>query len=56
MLDDILKYNKVINHNNHLTLMTAEKVVDTDFFNDFSGLFYTDNFALNATTAGHVTA
>lgn len=43
-------------HAHHLTLMAAEKIVHTDFFNDFGDLFDTDNFALNATTAGHVTA
>ncbi|CAF0717257.1 unnamed protein product [Adineta steineri] len=43
-------------HPHHMTLMAAEKIVHTDFFNDFGDLFDTDNFALNATTAGHVTA
>jgi len=36
--------------------MGTEKIVHTDFFNDFGDLFDTDNFALNATTTGHVTA
>ena len=39
----------------HLSMMTAEKVVHSDFFNDFGDLFDADNFALNATTTGHVT-
>ncbi len=43
-------------HPHHLTMMGAEKIVHTDFFNDFGDLFDTDNFALNATTTGHVTA
>lgn len=40
----------------HVALMGAEKIVHTDFFNDFGDLFDTDNFALNATNPGHVTA
>jgi len=40
----------------HAGVMTAEKIVHTDFFNDFGDLFDTDSFALNATTTGHVTA
>ncbi|CAF2392840.1 unnamed protein product [Rotaria sp. Silwood2] len=40
----------------HLSLMATEKIVHADFFNDFGDLFDTDNFALNATTTGHVTA
>jgi hypothetical protein len=43
-------------HPHHLTLMGTEKIVHTDFFNDFGDLFDTDNFALNATATGHVTA
>jgi hypothetical protein len=43
-------------HPHHLTLVAAEKIVHTDFFNDFGDLFDSDNFALNATTTGHVTA
>jgi len=40
----------------HLTLLGTEKIVHTDFFNDFGDLFDTDSFALNATNVGHVTA
>jgi hypothetical protein len=43
-------------HPHHLTLMATEKIVHADFFNDFGDLFDTDNFAVNATTTGHVTA
>ena len=43
-------------HPHHMTLMAAEKIVHTDFFNDFGDLFDTDSFTLNSTTAGHVTA
>ena len=43
-------------HAHHVGLMTTEKIVHTDFFNDFGDLFDTDSFALNATTTGHVTA
>ena len=46
-------------HPHHMTLMATEKVVHTDFFNDFGDLFDTDNFVLNTTTSattGHVTA
>lgn len=46
----------VPHHPHHVPLMTTEKIVHTDFFNDFGDLFDTDSFALNATTTGHVTA
>ena len=39
-----------------MAMMTTEKVVHGDFFNDFGDLFDADNWALNATTTGHVTA
>ena len=44
-------------HSHHLTLMAAERIIHTDFFNDFGDLFDTDNFNLNtASTTGHTTA
>lgn len=40
----------------HLSMMTTEKIVHTDFFNDFGDLFDPDNFALNANNSGQTTA
>ena len=40
----------------HLPLVSSEKIVHTDFFNDFGDLFDADNFVLNATTTEHMKA
>jgi len=41
-----------MSHHHHLSsmIMTAEKIVHGDFFNDFGDLFDTDNFVINDTT------